>query len=445
MWTLHDPFIENTLKDLRAANQWCGPQALYRFQQDLALTGKFQVRDAATGALCSAQAHFYAPPHGCLYWFDAEEPFCVIADSLRLGCPVLALVTAHNVYPVASSEGSPLIERARLLLKEKSRPERYIDSKARPLVCLGHPNFAHFAWNEFPGLWYLAGSGAAFDVQVLYDPLQLVEPFCTARNLNCSHIDDVESVQGWQERPIVIPGSVYCTADVKHDILALMGLPIEYHPTSEPRIYLSIRETGRTLKNQATILAGLANRLLDDMPNATLVLDGFSLPLDFDRPVYDRLRPTFETRIAGAKRIIASLVEALPAARRAHLKDITGVSLKEALWEIACCHAYVTHAGTMQHKAGWFYPLPGILHGNQASITPASLRWTASMMEGAIAPEGVDPALVEDQTVQGMPRDNTRNRDYSFRDADLMVDSMVKSLLRMFKPSEQKASSDRLS
>lgn len=440
MSVLRDPFIDQTLNDLRTANEWCGPQALYRFQQDLALTGGFQVRAAATGVPCRPHAHFYDPPHGCLYWFDAEEPFCVVADSLRLGCPVLALVTAHNVYPVASSEGSPLIERARLLLKGNGQPERCIDPKARPLACLGHPNFAHFAWNEFPGLCYLAATGALFDVQVLYDPLQLAEPFCAARNLICCHIDDIESVRGWQARPIVIPGSVYCTAAVKHDILVSMGLPADHQAGLEPRIYLSIRETGRTLKNQAAILAELVKRLLDAMPDATVILDGFSLPLDFDRPLYDRLRPSFETRIAGARRIIAAFSESLPETQRTRLQDITGVTLKDALKEIAGCHAYVTHAGTLQHKAGWFYPLPGILHGNQASITPGSLRWTASMMEGAIPPQGVDPALIEDHAVQGMPRDNERNRDYSFRDADRTIDSIVDTLVRIVRQSTATAS-----
>lgn len=429
--TRADPFLEETLEDLRAANVWQGTRALRAFQRDLGQGARLRIRAPSTGAVAEDSGHFYSPMSGCIYWFDAAEPFCLVSASTRLGCPILALVTRHAVYPVADPEPSPLIEQALAMLASDDRPERLIDPQARPMAFTGHVNFAHFVWNEFPGLWHLRETGAVFDVGVLHDPLGIMEAYADSRGLYCRFMPQRGAAKGWQGRPVLVPGATYCDAAVKRDILALTGLDSAYAPASDrPRIYFSLRRTGRAMQNELDFLETVVGKVLAAHPACNVVLDGFSLPVDFARSIYANAAPGFEARIGEARDTVAKLAARLGAGRHTRLHDITGVPLDVALREIARCHFYVTHAGTMQHKAGWFFPLPGLLHGNTASISAASLRWTASAMAGAVPPQGIAPDLVEDLEVCNMPRAIARNRDYRLLDVARAADDILHAFTR---------------
>ena len=426
-----DPCVDQTLADLEMAHHWQGAGALYRFQHDLGHGQRLRLRAPSNGIVTEDSGHYYSPMSGSIYWFDATEPFCLVSASTRLGCPILALVTRHEVYPVADREPSPLITKAQAMLIEDVRPAHLIDPEARPLVITGHVNFAHFLWNEFPGLWHLRKSGAVFDLGVLHDTLGILRPYCDTEGLNCRFSPQRASFEGWQTQPVVVPGSTYCNADVKRDVLDLMGLEARYSPsTSQPRIYFSLRCTGRAMQNELDFLETVIGRLCAAYPDCHVVLDGFSLPVDFERSIYTSAALSFDARIHEARDTVAKLTTRLDIAGQARLHDITGAPLDVALREIARCHFYVTHAGTMQHKAGWFYPLPGLLHGNQVSIAPSSLRWTASMMAEAVPPCGIACELIEDLEIYNMPRANARNRDYLLLDTERAANDIMNAFTR---------------
>lgn len=433
----NDQQVSRTLEALRAGNAWISDRALRRFQMNIAETGRFTVPDPTTGEECQAEAHYYWPQNGCLYWFSGTtEPFCVVAASVRLGCPVLALVTLESVYTVADSEASPLIAKAQEILGNNVCPDVRVDTTARPLVFTGHTNFAHHLWNEFPGLWHLAHSVSNFDVRILHDPMGNIAAFCKAHKICFDEVERTNAARGWQSRPTLVPGSVFCDGDVKTELMELIGLPLSWSPSPEPKIYMTVRERGRTLENQVEVLALIINKVLDCRPNAVFLLDGFSLPQDFERPIYDPVRLSFEERISGAQRLIGQISEALPRKQCAQLRDLTGMTLIDSVHEIASCHAYLCHAGTMQHKPGWFYSLPGVQHGNRASISTGSLRWTASMVEGAMVPEAVASNFVEDLGFTGTLQSNPRNRDYRLTDREAAVEDIFARLLRMLLPNE---------
>lgn len=426
-----DPCLDETLADLRAANLWHGTRALYQFQYDLGHGERLRIRAPSTGAVTEDSAHYHGPMSGCIYWFDAAEPFCLVSASTRLGCPILALVTRHAVYPVADPEASPLIVRARSMLLENARPERLIDPKARPLALTGHVNFAHFVWNEFPGLWHLRESGALFDIGVLHDSIGILQPYCDKQGLDCRFAAQRGAVEGWQIQPTLIPGSTYCNAEVKQEILRLMDMDPHYVPAARPpRIYFSLRRTGRAMEDELDFLETVIGRILEVYPDCDVVLDGFSLPVDFKRDIYANAARGFAARIEEARDTVAKLAARLGQVRQARLHDITGVPLDAALREVSRCHFYVAHAGTMQHKAGWFFPLSGLIHSNQAGITPGSLRWTASMIADAVPPDGIAPELIEDLEIYNMPRANARNRDYRLLDAGRAADDILNAFTR---------------
>lgn len=263
-----------------------------------------------------------------------------------------------------------------------------------------------------------------------------IAAFCKAHKICFDEVERTKEARGWQSRPTLVHGSVFCDGNAKTELMELIGLPLSWSPSPEPKIYMTVREKGRTPEDQVEVLALIINKLLDCCPNAVFLLDGFSLPQDFARPIYDPVRLSFEERISGAQRLIGQISEALPRKQCAQLRDLTGMTLIDSVHEIASCHAYLCHAGTMQHKPGWFYSLPGVQHGNRASISTGSLRWTASMVEGAMVPEAVASNFVEDLGFTGTLQSNPRNRDYRLTDREAAVEDIFARLLRMLLPNE---------
>lgn len=99
------------------------------------------------------------------------------------------------------------------------------------------------------------------------------------------------------------------------------------------------------------------------------------------------------------------------------MTELTGLTLRAALKLIAEAVFYIRHSGTSQHKIGWFHAVPGIIHGNRASLGPPVSTWTAAQVHGALPPALLDPALMRDLDYT-QPIKAERNRDYEITDID---------------------------
>jgi hypothetical protein len=119
------------------------------------------------------------------------------------------------------------------------------------------------------------------------------------------------------------------------------------------------------------------------------------------------------------------------------IRDMTGVPLDQSLRALSTCRFYVAHAGSMQHKCAWFYPLPGIIHGNRASLSPGALRWNAQQVAETVEPRGIGPEMLRDTVVRGLPAQNDRNRDYVITD----IPQAVAAVLRAYEASRCHAAS----
>ena len=356
----------------------------------------------------------------------------LVSSSLRAGNPLLALVTRRGRTAVSHEEPNKLVDLGHEMLRDGAEPPRRIDRSRRPLVVAGHINFAHLVWNEFPALHTLRHLAGGFEVSIPFDPLGLIESFCVEHDVPY----ELMARQGhdvWEPRPAVNPGAVLCGVEAMRDARRhISRTPVPQLPAHTPRFYVSVRERGRTMVNQTEFLIALTRGMLRAYPGAMVVLDGFSLPVDFTREAYDDYRHRFDEREAGARRIVGAVRAALPAALAARVLDITGLPLTAALQVISTCHYYVTHSGTMQHKAGWFFPLPGTMHGNLSSSTPAALRWHAAPVDEAAVPRGLPAELLQDLDVTDMPNIVDRNRDYRLMDVNAAVDAVLADVHEAF-------------
>lgn len=402
-------------------NQFIKDNALRRYQHDILRKGAFDYPDPRTGQIRKPFANYLLPGAAAFYLFAGSEPFILIAASLKDGFPLTAQVTASGVRALQDPPLRPdLIALAQTLLTDRNPLS--IDPGRPPEVTLGDPNFAHFMWNEFPALHTALGLGHHFVLNRRFDPLGVLPQLAHAHNVSVHDLDAPNAGKGWKPAAITPLGSIHCAAAAKSALMSLLKLP----PAAPCRdtFWLTLRDKGRTLDNQIEFLSAFITRQRANSRHSHFYIDGFSCPQDLNRPLYGALRPKFTARITGAQRLAQRLIAAQPTAR---ITDATGLSLVQTLKLIRRCGFYVSHTGTMQHKAGWFYPLAGIQHGNQASLTPAALQWPARMIAGAQAPFGITARHVMDTGHQDQPMHNARNTDYRITDIPAAVDDIMRA------------------
>lgn len=408
------PFAAPHLDSLGALNTFIAPKALRSFQRDILTSGQFICTCPFTGRPSSPDAHYVLPGSGVLYYFGGSHPFIIAAASLKDGFPLLCLITDADVLWTDKPERHDLIPLARQLLA--SDPDVLVQPDAQPRAMMGDPNFAHFMWNEFPAVFEAIKHTDGFTIDLRFDPLGIMQRFAHETGLALNHMISPTQGRGWTTQPTVSLGSTACGPVAKAKLMDMMDLPPQRK--TSPRIWISVRDQGRTMENQLEFLRALIAAQSARAPETKFFFDGFSAPMDMSRQIYGALRPRFADRIIGAQSVIADLTAALPNLRMA---DMTGQPLHTALTTISTCDFYVSHTGTMQHKAAWFYPLSGLQHGNHASLSPAALRWAAQMVDGALPPNGLPVALIKDTEVRGLPTQNARNKDYVVTDIDAAV------------------------
>jgi hypothetical protein len=408
------PFEGPALDTLRSLNAFVVPRALRSYQKDLLATGSFTCPCPFAGIPRHPNAHYVLPGSGVLYYFDGPTPYILLAASLKDGFPVVCIITAHHVIWSGKKERADLIPFARKLLE--TVPSQKIVLTLRTRVTLGDPNFAHFMWNEFPALHEAVRHYRRFDIDLRFDPLGVMPRFAVQNGLRLRHATSPVGRKGWSRAPAVCLGSTFCNAQAKTTIMTLMDLP--HTPQRRPHIWITVRDEGRTMENQIKFLNAFISAQNARAPETVFMLDGFSNPMDIERPIYDALRPKFAERVTAAQSLIAKVVADN---RNAQIQDMTGLPVRDAIAAAGACNFYLSHAGTLQHKPAWFYPLHGLQHGNHASLSPAALRWSAQMVAGSIEPNGLPLDVVQDTKVNGQQTQNNRNRDYIVTDVPAAV------------------------
>lgn len=424
MTTEKTVFFEQAIRHLNQMNAFVHDRALRRFQYEIMRTGTFEICSPRGPGTLRAQAVYVMPNMGALYWFGDAAGICVLVGSLRLGYPILAILEATEIHWVlANAECANLIEYGQNFLASAQSPEKRVDEKQPVDILIGHQNFAHFVWNEFPAMFHALARPVNVRLRIKFDTLHILERLARDHQIEACH--EAHMTPQWQSQMTTFAGAVRCDAKAKAYIVNVLN---EHQTTLEipgQIVYITVRNKGRTLSDQPQFLTELIQSILALSDTTHCVLDGFSVPDDFQRGIYASLRQAFETRAGDAHRITEIVRQNLSAKENARVHDITGMTLSDALSIIRRASYYVAHAGTTQHKASWMYPIPGTLHGNRASITLGSLKWTVGMIDGAIPPLGMDPDNIVDLDIQDLPNKNARNCDYAFVDMHKAVREIV--------------------
>jgi len=395
------------------------------FQNEIATTGTFRVVSPVSGRSVSVHANYVLPRGGVIYLFRDDTDFCLLSSCLSKGHPITAAVIGNRVLPFVSPHfrDAKLEEIALEILSNPPADMRPVTNTDRSRMIVGDANFAHFLWNEFPTLDEVARSGAAVDVTIMFDPFGITGQEDTPATWETQ--DQIGFLRGWHSQVTFMGTSHFCPAPTRDRLLDLVGCSSFPGPTNAPpRIYLSVRPSGRTLEDQGTFLVALISEFRRRNPGVTFVLDGFSFPQDFHRCIYNNLRQPFETRASDAKDIVQGIVSALPPPHD-DITDITGLPIVEALKTIAGCRYYITHSGTHQHKIAWLFNRPGFMHGNKQETSPQAVRWLKLQVGDTQSPTVIKAEGIEDLDVSCMPKEIPRNRQYRFLDKQDVIQTIL--------------------
>jgi len=422
------PHLDAAMAHLEELNRFTTHRALRAFQRTMLEQARLELISPMSGQSVAASACYLHPNGGALYWFEeaGHAPFLLLVSVLHRGYPALGFITAAGVVPAQADPGGALAEHGKKMMRLGRRPPQMLSGKGRANLCLGHPNFAHFMWNEFPALYAARDLGGAFTLQGFFDSLGVLETFCETHAIPLHMKNRPNAMRGWQARLCVCAGAEFCDAQAKGALLELCGLTqAKSGSATGPVFYVTLRDKGRTLQDQAAVLGHLLRALLERFEGSRVLLDGFSRPDDDGRVIYKTWRAGFQARIEGGRALARAITAALPPAMAGRVDDLTGMGLRQALGAIAACDYYVAHAGTTQHKVGWFFDRPGTMHGNLASIGGGAPQWVAAQVADSRAPRVPDTAQIIDGAVEGMPRDTARNRDYALRDPDRVIGDIL--------------------
>lgn len=411
-------------------NQFVREGALRTFQRDLMVDGGFSVGGVRPSASAVLDGEAVA------YRFVAAGKTCwLVSRNFSRGLPLSMAYypEGRRVVPLGPDPHlitEALVEQTRAYFRPIDRQMRWPwrrrgRRRLKPLVVVGHHNFAHMIWNELPGL--LAAPPQAGRLELIPDGESLgpIERLATDLDLRVRRGRLRKMPWASRRRAFVRPGSILVTGQTKEAVLAAAAaqarpeaLEVErrLHALPGPRIWISIRTDLRTATNQDDFLVELLSRFVDAYPDAQFLLDGFSLPQDLETsPAYDEFREHFAGRIERDLRFIDDLLARLPDLAD-RVTTLPGMRLLDTIHLTGLADYYVCHEGTIHHKIGWLREIPGFLHFRPQFEAHAMMvaRWHRNMAEGAVLPGY--PALDDVELVENSRAEVARNHNYRFRD-----------------------------
>jgi hypothetical protein len=127
-------------------------------------------------------------------------------------------------------------------------------------------------------------------------------------------------------------------------------------------------------------------------------------------------------------------IDALPASARqsVFIVDTTDLQLAEAIAFASVANFYICHHGTQQHKIGWIYDVPGVIHASPSVVKSQPAHWVQSQSEGSVL-----PVYVPDHLVKFVSRTTNRrigyDDDYEFTSCLDMVDFVLDCMMPVWR------------
>lgn len=359
------------------------------------------------------------------------------------GHPLTAVALPRHriVLPVragrwAASAGQA--ERA-VALFEARRPECWADAlgddRPAPLLVTGEGNYAHHIWNQLGALGALLEGGGAFGVAATHQPIAPIADIfadlfaarggAPARAIPPAALPKLDPL-----RILPFPAGGRMVMAGARDRIARLAqeragpearaFALRMQAAGRRIVWLTLR-LQRTATNQMEALAALASALLAD--GFAVVFDGYSLPHDFaaNADYHPSLvRDTVREERALVEAIRARIGAAGAQAAGEATLCVVGWGLLDCLFLAGRSAAYVANHGTLQHKLGYFTKVPGLVHGNPATLQFDRASSHAHVIEDPGVVEYVDDAMVADAPPPGGAAMQEVN-DYRFTDIPRLV------------------------
>ena len=263
-------------------------------------------------------------------------------------------------------------------------------------------NFAHHAWNFYPGVERLIDHGVAGNVAEVrtagtefFGPFQELFPeFSGAAVVDeprrgvrdphpFSHEHLVVSVGGYFIRRTLVDR-------IRDRAAAAAATPGYPQPPSAggaplpgPVIWIGLRVRSRAWADQEQEAARFIDALHLRYPRALVLLDGYSYPMSNDL-VSEQWRSSIDELHAVARAIKGNV------RRGDQVVDLVGSALREAVLWAEATDVYIAPNGTSQHKVGWFSDAPGVVYAPRSlGDVPSELRPGARESEGRPIPSTI--------------------------------------------------------
>jgi hypothetical protein len=397
------------LEELSAQRTEGGPRAYFL---ELLLRRSFRFVSPETGREIDSGASVVLDDRSVIYSFPQAPAIGVAAASLGAGFPLTAIV--HFALKIVVSIGDPVWDFHTRHLEMLARivptwtPSKVTDSTT--ILVLGEQNFAHYALNQLPAIPYAMDAARAGTVMLVatHRPLGSVQSLFPEVRWQERLVPEYELHSLNSPGLLFIPlGASRVTADVARRVLDSARLKLDQRACAIvrqsarawPRLWVSVRTVNRTASNQHALLSALCRRFLDKYKDGHVIIDGFSLPADFDRETVRIYNCTYFYEIMKRDQEAAEAIRSefqASDAKRVH--TAVGLSIADSIVLAGLADFYFCHHGTLQHKIGWFHSVPGMVHAGGMIISYALSNWVASRSELARPPVYLDIAMISDET-----------------------------------------------
>jgi hypothetical protein len=307
------------------------------------------------------------------------------------------------------------------------------------VIVTGDMNYAHHAWNQLSALHDLIQSSVQLsnvEFVTTHEPFgSIARIFPEIAHAQMHHTSDaLLPSYNRQGRVFVALGGVKIRESLVHRLLDRPALPetTDARALDEalskiagPVLWMSVRTRNRTATNQRQLLAALGRAFLTRAPNGAIVIDGHSVSTDVERPAPDMMARVEADRVDAAA-ILEDIAAALPSARE-KIHFAIGLPIIDSIFLGRRSTIYFAHHGTVQHKVGWFTPIPGMVHCNRSVIETNPAQWVAAQSDVAVTPAYLAPEEVRDVVAEekGEYDHLLKVDNYTIVNVDLTVDKFM--------------------
>ena len=397
-------------------NAFLANRALRRYQLLVVEAGGFSVSSPFRAAQCPLTECLLLGSDLIAYLFGSEQ-FCLLVGPQHEGYPLTRMLCLDSgaSWEIASIDSpgaasGEITQESMDLCRQVRAMATQSPIDTRPHALFGDGNFAHLVWNGLAALRALVDTGVDLTgtrlvsrCDPLGDPAQFLRRHSSMRTEPWSTRIDLH--QGRRFRSATLLGSCYIDAALAASVVEVCHSRSHDHwrqtrlrlaASSRRKLWISLRQRQRDCSNQVAFVATLVDRILQSS-DTIILIDGFSLP-DCETPPFfatyaERVDQAFRELLVRCPR----LVEALASGDAVFMN---GLMLYDSISLASLADFYVCHGGTQQHKIGWLYSTPGVLHVPNPSA--AVQQWYADQSEVATPPICLPASVITAKASEGV-------------------------------------------